>query len=408
MSTNIPGTRTIIKNTLVSSVGIPGNAIALLGNTQESSNVTRYTGASPEPGQIYTVNSFTEIVDLIGGTAGAWTAGTASNGPYDATENLLRAAELIYTANPSAKVYFAPLAGSISGTTSLSAGSTSALGDLLMFEDIGFLHFANIDPIAAGTAHCETAADENEPYNSPRIYVTGVDMFTVDNGGPDALDDGLGAADLSTWTSAAASSLGLCLSYVGNHNYTFTTAPSGEGEVEIGGQYVAAYLAGLLSRSPSNFAISYAANGFGKVVFNGADWLHNKTELNSIIGAGWLMSRYVQGAYVYAKGVTLNTDSSWDLYTHRQITNTIHKTAVANLVQFLGKPQTPGLFAGAKIILEGMMRDMVLREYVNGTTALAPQVDVLPHSTEADAIVARIQFSTIKPVHRIYLELTVG
>jgi hypothetical protein len=176
----------------------------------------------------------------------------------------------------------------------------------------------------------------------------------------------------------------------------------------MGGQYVAAYLAGLLSRSPSNFAISYSANGFGKVKYNGADWLHNKTELNAIIGGGWLMSRYVQGAYAYAKGVTLNTDSAWDLYTHRQITNTVHKTAVANLVQFLGKPQTPGLFAGAKIILEGMMRDMIIRDYVNGIPAEAPQVDVLAHATEADAIVARISFSTIKPVHRIYLELTVG
>jgi len=406
MSTNIPGTRTLTKNTLISSVGIPGNAIALIGNTQESTNVTRYTGATPEPGQIYTVSSFTEVVDLIGGLAGTWSPGNATTGPFDGTENLLRAAELIYTANPSAKVYLAPLAGSISSTTALSAGSTSALGDLLIFEDIGFFHFANIDPIAAGTAHAETAASSAEPYNSPRFYVTGIDMNSVDNGGPNALDDGLSVADLATWTSAAASSLGLCLSYVGNHNYTFTTGPSGEGEVEIGGQYVAAYLCGLLSRSSSNFAISYAANGFGKVKFNGADWLHNKTELDTIIGAGWLMSRYVQGSYAYAKGVTLNTDSSWDLYTHRQITNTVHKTIVANLVQFLSKPQTPGLYAGAKLIVEGIMTDMIIRQYVNGTNP--PQVDVVPHATEVDAIIVRVQFSTIKPVHRIYLELTVG
>ncbi len=406
MSTNIPGTRTRVINTLVSSVGIPGNAVAIVGNTQESANVTRYTGASPEPGQIYTVGSFSEVVDLLGGTAGTWTAGSGSNGPYDGTENMLRAAELVYAANPGAKVYLAPLAGSISNTTTLSAGSTSALGDLLMFEDIGFVVFANIDPIAAGKNHAETAADEAEPYNSPRFYVTGIDMFSVDNGGPDALDDGLAAADLATWTSAAGSSLGLTLAYVGNHNYTFTTGPSGEGEVEMGGQYVAAYLAGLLSRSPSNFAISYSSNGFGKVKFSGADWIHTKTELDDVIGGGWLMSRYVQGGYAFAKGVTLTTDTSWELYTHRQIVNTIHKTVVANLVQFLGKPQTPGLFAGAQKIVEGVMNDMVLRQYVQSDPK--PQVDVTPHDTEVDAIRCRVQFTSIKPVHRIYLDLSVS
>lgn len=404
---NIPGTRTRVINKLVSSVGIPGNAVAIIGNTQDvESAVTRYTGASPEPGQIYTVGSFSEVVDLLGGTAGAWTPGTGSNGPYDSSENLLRAAELVYTVNPGAKVYLVPLAGTINGTTSLSAGSTAALGDLLMFDDIGYLVFANIDPIAAGKSHAETAADPDEPYNSPRFYVTGIDMFTVNAGGPDALDDGLSAADLATWTSAAASSMGLTLAYVGNHLYNFTTAPSGEGEVEIGGQYVAAYLAGLLSRSASNFAISYEANGFGKVKYSGADWIHTKTELDSVIGGGWIMSRYIQGYYAFAKGVTLTTDDSWKLYPHRQITNTIHKTMVANMVQFLGKPQTAGMFAGAQKIGEGVMNDMVLREYVQ--TNPKPQVDVTPHATEVDAINVRVSFTSIKPVHRIYLDLTVS
>ncbi len=407
MSSNIPGTRTAIKNALVSSVGIPGNAVAVIGNTQDTqSSVTRYTGASPEPGQIYTVSSFSEVVDLLGGIAGAWSAGNGTTGPYDGTENLLRACELVYSANPGAKVYLVPLAGSISNTTALSTGSTSALGDLLMFEDIGFVVFANIDPLAVGKSHVETAASADEPYNSPRFYVAGIDMFSVDNDGPNALDDGLALADLTTWTSAAASSLGLTLSYVGNHEYTFTTGPTGEGVVEIGGQYVAAYLAGLLSRSPSNFAISYEANGFGKVRFSGADWLHTKAELDGVIGGGWLMSRYVQGVYVYAKGVTLTTVDSWELYTHRQITNTIHKTMVANLIQFLGKPQTPGLFSGAQKIGEGVMTDMVLRGYVQGSPK--PEVDVKPHDTETDAIRVRVEFSTIKPVHRIYLDLTVS
>jgi hypothetical protein len=407
MSTNIPGTRTRTINTLVSSVGIPGNAVAIIGNTQDTqSAVTPYTGASPEPGQIYTVGSFSEVVDLIGGTAGSWTIGGGSNGPYDGSENLLRAAELVYSGNPGAKVYLVPLAGSISNTTSLSAGSTAALGDLLMFEDIGYVVFANIDPISAGKNHVETAADPDEPYNSPRFYVTGIDLYSVDNDGPDALDDGLAAADLATWTSTAGSSLGLTLSYVGNHNYTFTTRPSNEGEVEIGGQYVAAYLAGVLSRSPSNFAISYAANGFGKVKWGDSDWIHSKNELDSVIGAGWVMSRYVQGAYVYAKGVTLTTDDSWELYTHRQIHNTVWKTSVANLVQFMAKPQTPGLFAGSQKILEGVMNDMILRRYVQSVPK--PQVEVTPHDTEVDAIRCRIQYTSVKPVHRIYLDFTVG
>ena len=403
---NIPTVSTNINNTIVTTGGVPGRSIAVVGH---SSNFTGNTFDTGVRGEVLHYTSFTDWVNALGGTIDGtgWVAGAKGDGstiagssPYDTKDNLIRALELIYAANPSADVYACVLNGTGTDPQTQPTGMSEALDELLLYQDIAYVVGAGLDPLAVGKTHAESAASGSNPYNSPRFYVAGVDLFyvwdTLTNNPP------LDATDLSAYSSVK-SAVGLVLTYVGNHKYTFSVAPSTEGSVEIGGQFAAAYLAGVLSSQAPNFPLTNYPNGLGANYWNGDVYHFKVAELDAAIGDGWIIPRFVNNSNVFAKGVNYSSDTSWSLYPVREITNFLHKSLATALRGFIGKINIPGNIAGAKRLAEGILIDAV-----NNRLISSYNVDVRDHPSEVDAIRAIVNFTTVKPINKIYLDITVS
>ena len=135
-------------------------------------------------------------------------------------------------------------------------------------------------------------------------------------------------------------------------------------------------------------------------------YIFSLTEINEGITDGWIITRFSQNSWVFAKGINYISaaGTSWLLYPHRSITNFIHKSLADNLVQFLGRQQTQANLAAAQKLAEGILGDAVSRSYIGAVNS----VRVKPHLTEVDAIIIEVEFVTVKPINKIYLNITVS
>lgn len=422
---SVPGIEPNITNNLVSTGGVPGRAIGLVGHrdmadVNVSASARAYDGTSK--GTIYNYSSLSDWLDLLGTiTTPTWVEGDQNDDdivsaitPHSEKDSLLYALQLIYDADPSANVYAAILDGDAdpivdNDTTSLPTGASDALDDLLKYDDIGYVVIAGIDPVTQGKTHAETATNSTSPaYNKPRFYVTGIDLFKIWD--TSAKEPPLSASDLSDW-SGVKSDYGLVLAYVGNHDWNFATIGD-DNTRQIGGQLVAAFLASWLASQKESAGVSFSANGLGATKFTVAhgdttsiNYIFSLNELNEAISDGWIITRFSQNSYVFAKGVTFasTTGTSWSLYPHRSITNFLHKQLADNLLQFLGKQQTSANLAAAQKLAEGILGDAVSRQFISSFN-----VRVKPHPTEVDAIIIEVEFVTVKPINKIYLNITVS
>lgn len=416
----VPGIETETINSLVPVQGAPVNAIALIGHlgTTKPAGVRMFTDAPAADGDVLEFASLTDALDTLGGQCdgAGWVAGSPDSGggaitPYDSKDNLLRCLDLIYAGNSGAKVYVCVLDGDgdpLSGTDSLPAGADRALTVLNDYQDIAFVILANIDPVAAGVSHAEGAASKDNPYNSPRFYCVGMDQFKLwdTTNGNGSSTGGITQSDFSTWTTEQ-SALGLVLNYFGNHVYDFSrvvdSTVDADVVVEIGGQLAAAWMAGMLSAQADNFGVTNFP-ALGVPWYNGGKYIYKtKTELNNIIAEGYITTRFNNNSYILAKGVTFTSKESWRLYPHRQITNGIHKQLAINLFEFLGEPQTTGLFIGAQQQTEQILGEKQASKFISAFAAT-----VKPDPVEVDAIKVDASFTTVKPVNLIKLTLTVS
>lgn len=436
---NVPGIVPNILNNLVSAGAPPARAVAIIGHRDTAdanfpSDTLYYSGElASEKGIIHNYASLGDWLTLLGSIStpefvdGVQDDGstTAAVPPHSPKNSLLYALALAYLANPSLNVYAGILDGDAEGftsndTTSLTVGAQSAIDDLYLYDDIGYLVLAGFDLVTAGKTHAETATNSTSPaYNMPRFYVGGLDLFKVFDGVTNA---GAGAPldatnDLAnvgaSWvTSPSKSDYGLTISYIGNHDYDFTVIgdPSTR---QIGGQLAAAYVAGFLATQKESAGVTFSANALGSTRFTPSDtdntsipYPFSLTEINEAIGDGWLITRFAQNTFVFAKGINYiaAAGTSWSLYPHRSITNFLHKSLADNLQQFLGRQQTQANLAAAQKLAEGILGDAVARNYISDVNS----VRVKPHLTEVDAITAEVEFITIKPINKIYLNITVS
>lgn len=435
---NVPGIVPNILNNLVSAGASPARAVAIIGhrdtddaNWVSTTQVYDTNTPADSTGRIYNFQSLGDWLTLLGELDGTDafvdgeqydTSVTAATTPHSPANSLLYALALAYLANPSLNVYAGILDGGTSGdpitgedTTVSYIGTQLALDDLLLYDDIGYVVIAGIDPIAIGTTHVETATNSTSPpYNMPRFYVTGIDLFKAFDGksysGNDKpLDDG----DLTNggWT-VAKSDFGLAVAYVGNHDYNFGVIGDAITR-QIGGQLVAAYLAGFLATQKESAGVTFSSNKLGATKFTpelgdstSIPYPFSLGEINEAIGDGWIITRFVQNSWVFAKGVNYigAAGTAWSLYPHRSITNFVHKSLADNLMQFLGRQQTQANLNGAQKLVEGILGDAVARNYISAVNS----VRVRAHPTEVDAIMAEVEFSTIKPINKIYLNITVS
>ena len=169
-------------------------------------------------------------------------------------------------------------------------------------------------------------------------------------------------------------------------------------------------LAGFLTSQKESAGVTFSANALGSTRFTPSDtdntsipYPFSLTEINEAIGDGWLITRFEQNTFVFAKGISYiaAAGTSWSLYPHRSITNFLHKSLADNLQQFLGRQQTQANLAAAQKLAEGILGDAVARNYISDVNS----VRVKPHLTEVDAITAEVEFITIKPINKIYLNI---
>ncbi len=431
---NVPGIVPNILNNLVSAGASPARAVAIIGHRDTAdvlfpSDTLFYDGSTK--GIIYNFANLGDWLTLLGQiSATDFVIGNQDDGsvtaaitPHSPKNNLLYSLALAYLANPSLNVYVGILDGDanpISGndTTVLPTGASDALEDLFLFDDIGYINLAGIDPVAAGKSHVETATNSTSPaYNMPRFYVTGLDLFKVFDGVSytnagrplDATNDlaNVGAA----WITAK-SDFGLSINYIGNHDFNFAVIGD-DNTYQIGGQITSAYVAGFLASQKESAGVTFSATALGSTKFTNAKdepasipYIFSLTELNEAIGDGWLITRFAQNSFVFAKGVNYISPAgtSWLLYPHRSITNFLHKSLADNLIQFLGRQQTQANLNAAQKLAEGILGDAVARSFISDVNT----VSVKPHPTQVDAIIIEVEFITIKPINKIFLNITVS
>jgi len=437
---NVPGIVPNILNNLVSTGAAPARAVAIIGHRDTAdSNFTDIGGQlvydGTDKGIIYNFSSLGDWIGLLGLTSSADSdfvdgdqddaSVTIAITPHSKANSLLYALALAYLANPSLNVYAAILDGAAdpiasNDTAALPLGVSDALADLLLYDDIGYVVLAGIDPKAEVKTHVETATNSTSPaYNMPRFYVTGMDMFKVwdgleqsGSGAPlDATNDLLNVTTYD-WT-VAKSDFGLTINYIGNHDYDFAIIGDDQGTRQIGGQLSAAYVAGFLASQKESAGVTFSANALGSTRYTvesgdptSIPYIFSLNEINEAIGDGWLITRFSQNTFVFAKGVNYiaAAGTSWSLYPHRSITNFVHKSLADNLMQFLGRQQTQANLAAAQKLAEGILGDAVARRYISTVNS----VRVKPHATEVDAIVVEVEFVTVKPINKIYLNITVS
>jgi hypothetical protein len=438
---NVPGIVPNILNNLVSAGASPARAVAIIGHRDiADNNYTAIGGQLSYGGSPYTkgvIYNFSTLGDWIGllGTVDATdfvkgnhddNSAIAAVTPHSPKNSLLYALALAYLANSDLNVYAAIIDGSdatgdpfsSNDTTAVATGMTDALTDLLLYDDIGYVVLAGVDPVAAGTTHVETATNSTSPpYNMPRQYITGLDLFkafdgvTYTNAGAplDATND---LANVGAGWITAKSDYGLTMAYIGNHDYNFGVIGD-DITYQVGGQLCAAFVAGYLATQKESAGLTFSTNALGSTRFTPAiddytsiAYPFSLTEINEAIGDGWLITRFAQNSFVFAKGVNYigASGTAWSLYPHRSITNFVHKSLADNLMQFLGRQQTQANLAAAQKLAEGILGDAVARSYISTVNS----VRVKPHATEVDAITIEVEFTTIKPINKIYLNITVS
>lgn len=435
---NVPGIVPNILNNLVSAGAPPARAVAIIGHRDTAdgnfpADTLFYDTdiVGDNTGIIYNFASLGDWLTLLGSISSpAFVTGvqddantTAAITPNSPKNSLLYALALAYLANPSLNVYAGILDGDTAGfvsddTTTLTTGAQLALNDLFLYDDIGYVVLAGFDPVAAGKSHAETATNSTSPaYNMPRFYVTGLDLFKVFDGVTYAsagkpLDATNDLANVGAGWTAAKSDFGLSINYIGNHDHDFTVIGDANSR-QIGGQLAAAYVAGFLATQKESAGVTFSANALGSTRFTPSDtddtsipYPFSLNEINEAIGDGWLITRFAQNTFVFAKGINYISASgtSWSLYPHRSITNFLHKSLADNLQQFLGRQQTQANLIAAQKLAEGILGDAVSRSYISDINS----VRVRAHPTEVDAIIAEVEFITVKPINKIYLNITVS
>lgn len=430
----IPGIVPNILNNLVSAGASPARAVAIIGhrNTADTNfpaTTLYYDGTNK--GVIYNFQSLGDWLGLLGEIDTSDfikgnhddNSSIAAITPHSPSNSLLYALALAYLANPSLNVYVAVLDGANQGfvsndTTSLTSGASDALNDLFLYDDIGYVVLAGFDPVAAGKTHAETATNSTSPaYNMPRFYVTGLDLFKVFDGvtyslAGAPLDVTNDLANVGAAWTAAKSDYGLTISYIGNHDYNFSVIGDNQ-TLQIGGQLAAAYVAGFLATQKETTSVTFSSNALGGTKFTPAKddytsipYVFSLSEVNEAISDGWLITRYTQNNYVFAKGVNyVSTNGvSWSLYPHRSITNAVYKSLADNLMQFLSRQQTQANLNAAQKLAEGILGDATARNYISAVNS----VSVSEHPTIVDAIIVEAEFYTVKPINKIYLNITVS
>jgi len=281
-------------------------------------------------------------VDIESGTS-TWQSGTFGDSAggvagYDQIYNMIRALELVYKANPSAKVYAALLSGSLASPLSKPDGTDEALAESLKYKDIGFVVSAGLEFNSDYVTHCVSAASNVN--QAERVYVGGISMNNAYSGSSDS--QALATFDVSNFV-AMQEGVGRSIAFLGNATHTFSTGwtsgTSSEGVVEVGGNTLAAYVAGLLSRFSEKTSLLGKGVGTLLPVYKGRAFKWSIAQLEANYDNSMLSIRFDPTAnipYHFEKAMTFTPKASaWGKITRRRIidrvTRDVRKTSKAEI-----------------------------------------------------------------------------
>lgn len=297
-------------------------------------------------GFVYQFDSYDQVVKRFGKIYDEdWQSGTITgNGidpsPYDSRHNLIRGLELIYLANPSVRTYVAVLDGSGTSASgaSVHAGVAEALADLLKYDDISFVVSPGMNYNSTFQAHANTAS--NETNQAERVYVGGGALQVVLASGskvPD-LDADEGQFADNDWDALKQDS-GRSIMVAGNVNYTFQ-AGSGSNIREVGGNFFASYVAGLLSSIPEQQSLLRQAVGFTQK-YNGDNFRWSRTDQTELVTGRILHFKQSGGRNVFSRALTHSpTTSDYKRITTRRVVDRVTKEVRATSDTFVGKSNT--------------------------------------------------------------------
>ena len=346
-------------------------------------------------GTIYTFDNFGQVANLFGSIKEAryvdGTNPTAALGisGYDAHTNLIRSLELIYLANPNARTHVAVLTGS--GSTAAGAASeegvSEALGELLKYDDISYIVGAGMDYNNTFLTHAKTAS--NETNKAERIYVGGVGLNEILSGTNNTLD-------ITDYTSLQDDS-GRGVFVAGNVNYKFQSAGRlNEGEKEIGGNFLASYVAGMLSAIPEQESLLRKSTGF-KQIFSGSEFRFNNTQLTSLVDDNMLVMRNANNRNSFSRALTFSTSSgNYQRITKRRIVDRVSKEIRATTDGFVGQPNNEVSRLGMTSSLRTKLNSLAAQGLIDATA----NARVFVEAGDVDAGTVRVAV-TFRPATEI-------
>lgn len=306
-------------------------------------------------GTIYTFNSLIEAINTIGTipVSGSWTTGeVVGSGSdascYDEEFNLIRALELIYLANPSARCKVAVLtaSGTTASGSSGATGVTTALAALKKENDISFLVGAGMDY----NTEFLTGATDHSSDGHERIYVGGTSINRILSGvtlQPDV-------AEFSSLRAAG----GRGINYVVNLQFAFSTEyPSEVSEIrEVGGNFMSAYLAGKLSTLSEATSLLKLGIDFSRQVWNTKDFKWDKNAMEDLYSGSFVFAHLKSSGWKYGSSRTYATDGNiHQRITTRRIVDRVEaeKRAIGDI--FVGEQNTVTTRNSIKSALDGRL-----------------------------------------------------
>ncbi len=383
MANVIDGTYFTILNKLPTKGNVIGDHIGVIGHmmsgvkydTNGAVTQTLVAGTDWEVftnssnGVIYEFNNFSEVVEKFGNIPEvSWTSGTYNNdgadiSSYDPKYNLIRQLELIYQGNPSAKTKVAVLTGS--GTNSSSdAGISNALNDLLKYEEIGYIVGSGMDLNSTLQTHVSTAS--NDTNKSERIYVGGTSIQKVFASGSMAIDLNASAGNSVDW-SALKDDSGRTVFFVANAKYKFLSDhPTADvNGYEVGGNFLAGYVAGLLSSITENTSLIRMPFKF-QHVYNGNLYRWTPSDQETLINNNVLHVRSAGGATSFSRALTYGTASTkYKRITTRRIIDRVMKEVRSVTDTYVGMVNNDQVRSRMRTSIESALYDLVQIGLVN-------------------------------------------
>lgn len=352
------------------SIGVVGHMAS--GINAAGSGVTdvlKFDDDYVQSGTIYTFNSLIEAVDVIGKIpiSGTWTAGEvvgsgADASCYDEEFNLIRALELIYLANPSAKCKVAVLvaSGASAAGASATSGVANALAALKREDDISFLVGAGMDyNTIFQAAAIDHASDGHE-----RVYVGGASLNVI-------MESGTLQPDVSVFSSLRDAN-GRGINYVVNLQFAFSTEFSTLTSTlqEVGGNFMSAYLAGKLSTISEATSLLKMGIDFNKQVYKGLDFKWDKDAMEDLYSGSFVFAHLKSAGWRYGSSRTYATAGSiHQRITTRRIVDRVEaeKRAIGDI--FVGEQNTVTTRNSIKSALDGRLLLMSQQGLINSSSS---------------------------------------